>query len=328
MNFPISFEKSQSLITQDLVIFVDPNYSFDYLLPFFLEKFRLHTSARIEASDFKAIFYLLIYMRLIGSQNQHLSQIVYNFLNTIRIPKGLQKIVHFLPLNGLFYNYKNNVLTFKLSQSLVEEIEARIKDHSYFMKASNLSRHLVGNKNALCEKYDDKLMNSMPQTFQMSSYITVGDNIQRPSDQSSLALRCGSKSPDFNVGIALSFVLCLSAKECQNLDRLFGITWTCEMSDLSFNLNVRKAFSGLLSGIDNEPGSHNTKGLTTGYSESDTIINSKRTDNNLKSNVSNLMKTVMNRDDKTISRIVASAVIETLRLLNLNEGTSHELVRA
>uniref|UniRef100_A0A2V0R9M8 Uncharacterized protein n=1 Tax=viral metagenome TaxID=1070528 RepID=A0A2V0R9M8_9ZZZZ len=328
MNFRLSFEQGKNLISKDLVLIVEPSYSFVKLLPFFMERFRLHSSARIDAFDFKSIFYLLLYVRLIGPQNQHLSQIVYNYLHTIQIPRGLQKIIHFMPLYGLSFNYKNHVLTFKLSQSLVDEIEAGIKDHSYFAGASNLSRHLVGNKNSLSEKFNEHLMFSMSQTFQVSSYIAVSDNNQRLSDQSSLALRCGTSSPDFNIGIALSFVFCLSAKDCQELDRLLGITWSCEMSNLSFELNVRKAFAGLLSGIDNEPKPSKPKGVSSEHSIPDISSFSKSTSDNSFLNNRNLMKVVMNRDNKALTNIVASVVLETLRVMRLNGELSNDLVRA
>lgn len=327
MDFQIVYEKSQSLVTKNLVITVEPIYSFEKLLPFFLERFKLHTSAKVDHADFKKVLYLLLYVRLMANRNQHLCQITHNFLSTIRIPKGLQKIVHFTPLGGLSYNYKNHVLEFQLSQSVVDDIEAGIRDNSYFMGAQNLSRHLAGNKNALSEKFDENLIYSMSQTFQMSSYI-VENKYPNISDQSELTLRCGNRSPDFNIGIALSFVLGFKSEECLQLDRLLGITWTCTMSVVSFDSNVRKAFSALLTGIDNGPGSSKTKGTASGGSNSGASSNSNSTSNNANSNKLNLMLNDLDSNNKALLQLITSIVYEAVRVANTKDNLTQNLARA
>jgi len=239
---------SFSLLFSDrLNLKVIPSLDFDQHFDFLCEKVRLQQNSKIKSEHFKSVFFALLYVRMFP-KSEIGSNILAMFTH-LYIPYGFQKSISFIPLRGQLYNIKGTSLSFSLHDEVTKYIEVNYENGNLLSNLSYLSRELSTNKNALKNRFDEKLMLGTSQGFILNSFLSYEGVIPKLGAVPQ-KMYVSHATPEVNVSLAISLLFGLHCKSqsAHSFIGLAGCIGSVEFDEQSFLHNVRMSIELLFKG--------------------------------------------------------------------------------
>jgi len=235
------------LFSDRLNLNVIPSLDFDRHFDFICEKVRLQQNSKIRPEHFKSVFFALLYVRMFPKSE--IGSNILAMLSHLYIPYGFQKSISFIPLRGQLYNIKGTSLTFTLHDEVTKYVEVNYQNGNLLSNLSYLSRELSTNKNALKNRFDERLMLGTSQGFILNSFMSY-DKVIPKLGAVPQKMYVSHATPEVNVSLAISLLFGLHCKEqsAHSFIGLAGCIGTVEFNEQSFLQNVRLSIELLFKG--------------------------------------------------------------------------------
>jgi len=235
------------LFSDRLNLQVIPSLDFDQHFDFLCEKVRLQQNSKIKPEHFKSVFLALLYVRMFP-KTEIGSNILAMFTH-LYVPYGFQKSISFIPLRGQLYNIKGTSLTFSLHDEVIKYVEVNHENGNLLSNLSYLSRELGTNKNALKNRFDERLMLGTSQGFILNSFLSY-DGVIPKLGAVPQKMYVSHATPEVNVSLAISLLFGLHCKSqsAHSFIGLAGCIGTVEFNEQSFLHNVRMSIELLFKG--------------------------------------------------------------------------------
>lgn len=235
------------LFSDRLNLKVIPSLDFDQHFDFLCEKVRLQQNSKIKPEHFRSVFFALLYVRIFPK-----SEIGSNILamfSHLYVPYGFQKSISFIPLRGQLYNIKGTSLSFSLHKEVIEYIEVNYENGNLLSNLSYLSRELGTNKNALKNRFDEKLMLGTSQGFILNSFMSY-EGIVPKLGAVPQSMYVSHATPEVNVSLAISLLFGLHCKSqsAHSFIGLAGCIGIVDFNEQSFLHNIRMSIDLLFKG--------------------------------------------------------------------------------
>jgi len=173
---------------------------------------------------------------------------IENILGSLRIPKGFNDVISFLPLGGMLYQFKTFQIEFVLDEKLVTNLIEKLEDGSLAFKLNELSRQLKSSRYSHHESFNRSILTSQGKHFTLSTFF-CGKAILSEKPQS-FVLNLNTRSSEITSGLALAIIFGFtefgSDDVYSDLSRLVGIVAEAELSDHDLDHATRLSFIYLL----------------------------------------------------------------------------------
>jgi len=253
----------RSILDQNLKIVISPKWRWKVLKSYFYELSNLPSSARVSEDGFVLLFHCMLLVR-IGSGDLNDREKIENILKSIRIPKGFNDVISYLPLGGMLYQFKSFQIEFVIDEDLVKSLLSKLKDGSLAFVLNELSRQLKSSHYSHHESFNVSLLTSQGKHFTLSSFF-CGKAILSEKPQS-YVLNLSTRSSEITTGLALAIIFGFSEfaplKQLDaekylvsDLSRIVGIVAEAELSDHDLDHATRLSFIYILRSRSVKPNS-------------------------------------------------------------------------
>jgi len=246
----------KSKLNIGLRIIIKPNWKWKVLRSYFYELSNLPSSARVGEDSFVLLFHCMMLVRL-GAGDVNARVKIENILGSLRIPKGFNDVISYLPLGGMLYQFKTFQIEFVLEEKLVTNLLEKLENGSLAFVLNELSRQLKVSRYSHHDSFNRSILSSQGKHFTLSSFF-CGKAILSEKPQS-FVLNLSTRSSEITAGLALAIIFGFTESESDNvysdLSRLIGIVAEAELSDNDLDHATRLSFMYLLKSKPVKPNS-------------------------------------------------------------------------